>query len=152
MDRIAWCFEHGMELVEPNRQLFDGYMLKAMSALKACEEVTAIEWKIDAAYYAMYHSLYAILMLIGVKSEIHDCTIAFMKEFLDYSQEDASLIETAKELRIDMQYYVDRIASENLKKKVLDNASGFVTRSRALATRVSVSALRSTLQKILGPR
>ncbi|MEN6379840.1 MAG: hypothetical protein ABFD15_09720 [Methanofastidiosum sp.] len=40
------------------------------------------EWKIATAYYTLYFSLYAMLMRIGVKSEIHSCTVDFVKEYL----------------------------------------------------------------------
>lgn len=148
MDKIKWCFYHGLELVEPNKDLYDGYMIKATSALKSCDEVSAIEWKIEAAYYAMYHSVYAILMLVGIKSEIHDCTITLMS-MIGFSKYDVLLIENAKKLRIDMQYYVNRNTSNGVQESVLLNAKAFVNNSKEIASHISVADLRATLRKIL---
>ena len=35
-----------------------------------------IEWAVSASYYAEYFEVYSLLSKIGVKCEIHDCTIA----------------------------------------------------------------------------
>ena len=40
------------------------------------------DWKISTAYYTIYFSLYALLMKIGVKCEIHSCTIEFARQLL----------------------------------------------------------------------
>lgn len=86
-DKIRWCFEQkGIELIEPNENLMEGYFKKAENALKAMKrEKGNPEWEISAAYYSMYFSVYAILMKIGIKSEIHSCTIEIVRKFLgDY--------------------------------------------------------------------
>jgi uncharacterized protein (UPF0332 family) len=38
-------------------------------------QINETEWTATTAYYARYFALYALLMKIGAKSEIHDCTI-----------------------------------------------------------------------------
>ena len=49
-------------------------------------------------------------MKIGIKCEIHSCTIEFTKRFLknNFSLEDFELIDKAFSARIDSQYYVNR--------------------------------------------
>ena len=59
----------------------------------------------------MYYSLYSVLMKIGIKCEIHACTLEFMKVLLQelYSKEDFILISKAFKSRDISQYYVDKI-------------------------------------------
>ena len=62
------------------------------------------------AYYTIYHGIYSLLMKIGVKCEIHACTIEFAKRYLKnhFLPEDFELIDKAFSARIDSQYYVNR--------------------------------------------
>ncbi len=85
MDKINWCFrkENGLSLVEPNLNLSNAYLRKSEDSLKSMRENVSKDWKISMAYYSIYFSLYAILMKIGIKSEIHSCTIEFAKVFLN---------------------------------------------------------------------
>ncbi len=49
-------------------------------------------------------------MKIGVKCEIHSCTIEFTKKFLKkyFSSEEFELIDKAFSARIDSQYYINK--------------------------------------------
>ncbi len=49
---------------------------------------------ISACYYSMYYSLYAILMKLGIKCEIHSCTLEFMKFSLSqyYLEDEIDII------------------------------------------------------------
>ena len=123
--KIKWCInqKNGLELVEENLNLCKEYLIKAENSLSAVNSLKDnIEWQISAAYYSMYFSLYAILMRIGIKCEIHSCTIAFaevfLKEFL--SSEDIELLKIALKSRIDLQYYTDRKISLNKKDKLIN--------------------------------
>jgi uncharacterized protein (UPF0332 family) len=77
---LVWCFKQkrGIRLIEPNQNLTKGYLKKATDALNtmtATMQINETEWTATTAYYARYFALYALLMKIGAKSEIHDCTI-----------------------------------------------------------------------------
>lgn len=83
MKNINWCKKQseGLELINPNSNLCQEYFKKAENALDALRKLDCnIEWQISSAYYAMYFSLYALFMKIGLKSEIHKCTITFMQQ------------------------------------------------------------------------
>ena len=112
MDQIKWCLNQkkGIELVEPSDNLRDAYIIKAEEALDTLRTSKSRDWQFTAAYYTIYHGIYSLLMKIGVKCEIHSCTIEFTKRFLkDYfSIEDFELIDKAFSARIDSQYYVNR--------------------------------------------
>ena len=114
MNKISWCKkqEKGIKLVEPNDNLSMEYYQNAEESLKVLRSIYGTRsnmWLATTKYYIEYFAVYSILMKLGIKCEIHDCTIALTK-FL----EDEDIIEKGitkilwddKELRIDNQYYL----------------------------------------------
>src|SRR3990167_4347121 len=97
MDKIKWCLNQkgGISLLDPNSNLSEAYIKKAEEALESMRINKIRDWKISTAYYTMYFSLYAILMKIGVKCEIHSCTIEFMRRFLSvhFSRDECRFLE-----------------------------------------------------------
>lgn len=82
--KLKWCFKQkkGIKLVEPSDNLCGAYLQKAKEALEATivnSKAGLTSWAISASYYAKYFSVYALLSKIGIKSEIHDCTIEVFK-------------------------------------------------------------------------
>lgn len=77
MKKVKWCLQkrEGLEIITPNSNLALAYLKKAEDALEAMRVNTIKDWKISTAYYAKYFSLYALLMKIGIKCNIHSCTI-----------------------------------------------------------------------------
>ncbi|HPC81674.1 MAG TPA: hypothetical protein P5140_08385 [Methanofastidiosum sp.] len=73
----------------------NAYIHKADDSLESIQVNIKKEWKIATAYYTIYFSLYAILMRVGIKSEIHSCTVDFVKEYLNdyFNKEEIELIE-----------------------------------------------------------
>lgn len=112
MDQIKWCMQQkkGIELVEPSDNLRDAYLIKAEDALDTLKTSKSRDWQLTTAYYTIYNGLYSLLMKIGIKCEIHSCTIEFTKRFLKdhFSSQDFELIDKAFSARIDSQYYVNR--------------------------------------------
>ena len=109
---MKWCLtqKKGIELVEPSDNLRDAYIIKAEEALETLRTSKSRDWQLTTAYYTIYHGIYSLLMKIGIKCEIHSCTIEFTKRFLKnkFSLEDFELIDKAFSARIDSQYYVNR--------------------------------------------
>ncbi|MFW6230748.1 MAG: HEPN domain-containing protein [Nanoarchaeota archaeon] len=138
MNKIRWCLQqkNGIEIVEPNENLKDAYLKKAEDSLRA---VASLEdnrdWEISSSYYAMYFSLYAILQKIGVKCEIHSCTINFMKIFLKdhFTEKDIHLLETSQKARIDAQYYSDRNVSDEIYNMMTTECASFLAKCRQIA-------------------
>jgi uncharacterized protein (UPF0332 family) len=126
-DGLSWCFKQkrGIRITEPNQNLTKAYLKKAASALNtmtATMQINETEWTATAAYYARYFALYALLMKIGVKSEIHDCTINIAQLFANHEVLSQNLVDDiaeAKQTRIDTQYYV---ATEVSQKQIRQNA------------------------------
>lgn len=130
MDKLDWCIaqKNGIELIEPNVNLCNEYFEKAENALKAVKALEGNnEWQISSSYYSMYFSLYAILMKIGIKCEIHICSIEIMKTILKkyFNNEDIILLNESFKARIDSQYYTDRYVSDLQRLKMVNNASKF---------------------------
>jgi uncharacterized protein (UPF0332 family) len=90
--------------------------------MTAALQIQEADWIATTAYYARYFSLYALLMKIGVKSEIHDCTINVAKLLSKNGILNPRLIDDvkkAKQTRIDLQYYVEKeLAQTDIKNNV----------------------------------
>ena len=114
MNKISWCKKQnkGIELVEPNDNLSEAYLKEANDTLKEIQE--GAKWSTIMGYYACYNALYAILMKVGVKCEIHDCTIELMKVVSGFSDEDYDFLVSLKVKRIDVQYYLKKIVLDDL--------------------------------------
>jgi len=69
------------------------------------------EWAISAGYYAKYFAVYALLSKIGVKCEIHDCTIALFEHLFQNRLPSETLgeLRKSKSDRIETQYYTRKI-------------------------------------------
>lgn len=108
-DLLVWCFKQkrGIRIIEPNSNLTKAYLKKAKSALNtmtAALQINEADWTATTAYYARYFALYALLMKMGVKSEIHDCTINLAQLLANHGILRQSLVNDiaeAKQERID---------------------------------------------------
>ncbi len=85
MVTIKWCLKNknGIELIEPNENMANSYLKMAEESLEMVPKTKESKiWSASTAYYTLYYSIYAVMMKIGVKCEIHSCSIEFMKQFL----------------------------------------------------------------------
>jgi len=109
---LEWCKKQGMRLVEPNNELAEEYFKNAEETLRVTNLIKnsgSNMWLATQKYYTEYLSAYSLLMKIGIKSEIHSCTIEVIKlleqgKFIDFNF--SKILEDDKELRIDNQYYL----------------------------------------------
>lgn len=109
---LIWCFKQikGIRLVKTSENIVRAYLEKSKNALKSMEvnaKAGITEWAVSASYYAKYFSVYALLSKIGVKCEIHDCTIALFEYLFGngISQTLVQEFKQSKEDRIETQYY-----------------------------------------------
>lgn len=120
MVSIKWCWNNGLTLTNPNQNISRSYLHMAEESLRVLSDIKNSDiWKATTSYYIFYYSLYAIMIRIGVKSEIHTCSIEFMKKFLKdiYDREDIKQFENAFSARINLQYFTDRPID---KKAIID--------------------------------
>ncbi|MBW6442595.1 hypothetical protein K0A97_02325 [Patescibacteria group bacterium] len=143
MVSLKWCCnkKEGIKLIEPNENLSEGYIQMAENAMGTMnrEKRLNIQFAISAGYYSMYYSLYSVLMKIGVKSEIHTCSLEFMKKLLSnfYSKEDCKIIEIAFEVRNLSQYYVNKIIAKEDIEFIFLKAQYFLSKSKDILSRLN---------------
>ena len=152
--KIQWCLkkERGISLISPNENLAKAYVAKAKEAaevMRALQEKSP-SWAMSACYYSMYYSLYAIMIKMGIKSEIHSCSITFMryalKEYFDES--DVKVLERAFEARIDHQYYVRKIPKAEKLDELFENAILFYEKSQDVLSKIDERFINSVRKKI----
>lgn len=147
--------KRGIKLEKPNSNLCNAYIRKAKSALNmldAALEKDETDWIVTTAYYSRYFALYSLLQKCGIKSEIHDCTILLM-QFLFVEE---GLIEQhfykelclAKDMRIDIQYYVTEELDENRLKLDAATAREFVLKIEEVIEELSEEKIKLIREKI----
>ena len=147
MDKLGWCKnqEKGIKLFTPNPNLAKAYIHKSEEALDEMRNVKSNTWKLATAYYAIYHSLYSLLMEIGVKSEIHLCTILFVKKFLSqhYSSKEIFTIKEAYKSRIDTQYHINKKVNSRKYSQIIESAPNFIIKCKNIVlTQEDIKAIR----------
>lgn len=113
MATLSWCIAQnkGIRLVEPNENLFKEYIRTAEETLDVLKGIHGKSkvWLAATKYYCEYFALYAVLMRIGIKCEIHECTIELCR-LLEKAEiippGISKILEEDKQLRIDNQYYL----------------------------------------------
>ena len=159
MDKIKWCTRKkgGLNLVEPNSDLANAYIKKAEESLESMRVNTIKDWKISTAYYTIYFSLYAVLMKLGVKCEIHSCTIEFAKRFLkEYFEEiELDFTEDSLKARVDSQYYINRTVPDEQYNKMIQKAPEFMVKCKSVLIKLNekkVNEIRDKFQKEINKR
>ncbi len=106
---------------------------------------------ISACYYSMYYSLYAILMRLGIKCEIHSCTLEFMKLALSdfYSEQDIKTIKKAFNLRNIAQYYIDKIIEKKESDFIIGQAPLFLEKSKQALSKINENDIKQIRDKII---
>ena len=154
MVSLRWCCRQkgGIKLVESNDNLAQGYLKMAENSLGTMnrEKKYNFMFAISACYYSIYYSLYAVCMKIGIKCEIHSCTIEFMKRLLDdfYSKEDLKIIKKAFDARNIAQYYVDKVVSKEDSDYIMKKAPLFFSKSKEVLARINEKDVRELREKV----
>jgi uncharacterized protein (UPF0332 family) len=121
--------------------------------MTAALQIQETDWTATTAYYARYFALYALLMKIGVKSEIHDCTINIAKLLTKNGILNPHLINDitkAKQTRIDTQYYVAKELTQTDIKNNVEAARKFVLELEQTIENITlkqISSIRAQLEK-----
>jgi len=159
MDKIKWCVgkKEGLSLIEPNNDLANAYLKKAEEALESIRVNIIKDWKISTAYYTIYFSLYSLLMKLGVKCEIHSCTIEFVKRFLNefFEENELDFTEDSLKARVDSQYYIDRTVPDEQYNKMIQKAPEFLVKCKAVLIKLNekkINEIRGKFQKEIDKR
>ena len=113
IEKLKWCSRQsaGLKIDKPNDNLAKEYLQSAEETLSVLQDIKGKSnmWLATTKYYSEYFSIYALLQKIGIKCEIHDCTIEIAKlleEIKIIPEGYSKRLEDDKELRIDNQYYL----------------------------------------------
>jgi len=155
---LKWCCsrKEGINLIEPNENLSAGYIQMAENAIGTMnrEKNLNLQFAISACYYSMYYSLYSVLMRIGVKCEIHTCTLEFMKSSLLnlYSKKEYKTIYSAFDVRNTSQYYVDKIVDKAKVEFVFSKAPTFLSKTKSILAKINekdIQKIRKEIETII---
>lgn len=153
MADLEWCKKQGkgIKLIEPNDNLAEDYLKSAeetLSILRDIENKSNI-WLATTKYYCEYFTVYALLMKIGIKSEIHDCTIEvcrLLEEEKILPQGTFKTLKKDKQLRIDNQYYLkNRKVSLNV-----DEIINFVLSIKKIINSLTLDEIKDIRKKLFG--
>ena len=131
MDDLNWCMKQkkGIKLIGPNNDLAEEYIKSSeetLSVLRGLGKKSNM-WLATTKYYCEYFAVYALLMKIGIKCEIHDCTIElcrFLEEEKILPKGTALILEKDKGLRIENQYYLKNTPVEINFQEIIDFVLG----------------------------
>jgi uncharacterized protein (UPF0332 family) len=117
--------ERKLELVEPSEEIKESYLAKSGSNLISAKlffQNGRFEESVYLLYYSMYNMLMALFFRCGIKCENHTASIMLLKDVFGIGNED---ITKAKTDRIDAQYYVDSVVTEEEARELITKAEGF---------------------------
>lgn len=157
LKKLHWCAKarNGIAIVEPSENLAKAYLGKAQNALKSMDinaKSEIIDWFVSTSYYAKYFAVYALFSKIGIKCEIHDCTIALFEYLFkgEVPQELIEEIKVSKNDRIEAQYYTDKVYVDI--EGVAFQAKNFVLEMERIiegTTNDKIRHLRTEVSKLL---
>jgi len=154
---VLWCVrqKRGIKLEKPNDNLCKAYIQKAKSSLNMLDsalEKDEVDWIATTAYYSRYFALYALLQKCGIKSEIHDCTISLMHflfvEGTIVEEHFYNELQLAKELRIDVQYYVTEDLNKEKLKTDSETATNFVLEMEETIEKITEDQINNIREKL----
>ncbi len=139
-----------MTIVEPSINLANGFIAKAEDSLEEMRNAKKKEWKITTAYYSMYQSVYALFMRVGIKCEIHACTLELLKVLFPsyFSGENFDLLDRAFNARKDATYYTNRDVKDEVVEEILGEAPKMFVKCKTILLRFSENNVLEIRRKI----
>jgi len=156
MVSIEWCLKqkNGLEMIEPNENMADSYLKMAEESITVLNDIQKSRiWTATTSYYVFYYSLYSLMLRIGIKCEIHSCSLEFMKRFLAdfYAARDIEMIEKAFSARINLQYYADRPVDEETIEESRRYCKIFFIKTKEILSKINednIKTIRNRLKDI----
>ena len=159
-DTFKWCIKQGekegknkgLKKTEENLEESEMQMKKAESDLETMDylkEGNKTDWVASAAFYAMYHSLLAVLYKLGYESRNQECTIiaieklikdktiSLEQKYVDMIRSIQEGVENAKSIREEMQYSSETSMEIERCNKLMDNAKEFVDRIKEILEEIN---------------
>ena len=148
---LQWCKKQkrGVILIEPNDNLSKEYLQTAEETLEVLRTISGKSkvWLATTKYYCEYFAVYSLFMKIGIKCEIHECSIEICK-FLEKSgiipAGFAKILEEDKQLRIDNQYYLKNRDVPIQYEKILE----FVLKMKDITIKIGTDKIRKIREEL----
>jgi len=157
---FQWCLKRGekgekhkgLRKIFLNHDESEKQIKKAVSDLDTMQylyEGKKTDWVASTAFYAMYHSLLAILYKLGYESRNQECTITAIEKLIINKKVNLEMryiemvrdlredVEDAKSIREKMQYGSETYMEEKRCKKLMDDAKEFVDRVKEVLEEIS---------------
>ncbi|MBN2141730.1 hypothetical protein JW711_00215 [Candidatus Woesearchaeota archaeon] len=155
MVSIEWCLKqkNGLEIISLNRNMSESYLKMAEESIAVLPKVSESGiWTATISYYIYYYSLYALMLRIGIKCEIHSCSIEFMKTCLEefYSKEEVDGFEEAFGARIDLQYYANRPVDKEAVKKASKGCKAFFIKTKSMLSTIREKQIEKIRENLAG--
>lgn len=149
--------EGKLTLVDSSEEISSSYLLKSDNSLRSAKillESKLYDDSTSTSYYAMYNILTSLLFKTGIKCENHAGSILLLKKLYN-KIELFKIIFSAKEERIDKQYYITSKESaaitEEQVKELIRKAEDFTVKMKSIIKSVNneeIKNLRENYQKI----
>lgn len=154
MVSINWCLDQkkGIKISSPNENMSESYIKMAEESIGILRKVEDSKiWTATTAYYIFYYSLYSLMLRIGIKCEIHTCSLEFMKKLLKdfYSEKDMEMIEKAFSARSDLQYYADRPVDNETIEEIKSYCKQFYIKTKDILSKITESEVNSVRETII---
>lgn len=109
-------------------------------------------WSATTSYYIFYYSLYSLMIMMGIKCEIHSCSIEFMKQYLKdyYDEKDIRMIEKAFSARIDLQYYANRPVDSRIIEEIRHYCKDFYIKTKDILYKITEDQIKNIRKKLEG--
>lgn len=156
--------KRGIRMVEPSERLGRAYAKKSHAAMRSMRLNMGHgigDWAASTSYYAMYYAVHSLLMRVGIKCEIHDCTAALFGHLFGAGCGDggadrgdlAGILRKARERRVAAQHCTDGEADAADLDDMASDTCRFVTRIEAIADgldREGIGEIRDRLRTTIG--
>ena len=154
MVSIRWCIEHkdGIRILQPNANMSDSYLKMAEESIGVLKNIGGSKiWTATTSYYIFYYSLYSLMLRLGIKCEIHSCSLEFMRSFLGefYSAKDMEMIEKAFKARTDLQYYANRPVDEKVIEEIKAYCKDFYVKTKNIIIKITEQQINSIRKKLI---
>ena len=93
-EKLKKCFDEGLrggerhqglKKIKPDDNIVQGHLAKALhnfEAMTSFHDLHYSDWSANAAFYALYHGLLAILAQYGYESRNQSCTFSLVEDFI----------------------------------------------------------------------
>lgn len=161
--KFHWCLEkgksggrkhRGLRKTKPDSQEANNHIQKTLHNLEAVDyniKGGFGDWAVSAAFYAMYHSLLAILYQLGYESRNQECTINTVEHFIKTGKikldvkyivmirrTDELMGGDAKALREEFQYGTEIEVEKEILENMKNNAKEFVEAVRIVLEKIKI--------------